>query len=202
MHNVIITAEQAKTARTVLGLSQGKMAGLIGLNRSYLSQFENGRYLLDDDSLYLLREYYEKQGYVFGIEQSTVTQSVSPKDEASASSPLVGDDLSSRMLGAARVMDGFVVPDDADPDEIEVILLNFTDNERKINQLLNSPVKRGWLGGIDEDDQDMRELDVLKLMARNYLLVKELHGHELLPVTPKEKIETIGDGINEIFADV
>lgn len=37
MLNLILTADQAKKARSNLGLSQGKVAGVIGVNRSYLS---------------------------------------------------------------------------------------------------------------------------------------------------------------------
>jgi len=106
------------------------------------------------------------------------------------------------MLGKARVMDGFVIPDNIDSGEVEHILYEFSENDRHILKLCNSSLKRGWFGGVDEDDQELRQLDVLKLMARNYLLIKDLHGHDILPIGTKEKIETIGDGINEVFADL
>lgn len=51
MKNVILTANLAKSARIELHLSQGKVAGDLDISRTYLSQFENGRYLFDDGGI-------------------------------------------------------------------------------------------------------------------------------------------------------
>lgn len=53
------TPPQAKTARVAAQLSQGRVASDIGINRSDLSQFESGKYLLDDSTLNRLRDYYQ-----------------------------------------------------------------------------------------------------------------------------------------------
>ncbi len=65
MNNLILAASQAKQARSELQLSQGNVVGYLGVNRTYLSQFENGRYLFDDTLLEKLRDYHEGEGYEF-----------------------------------------------------------------------------------------------------------------------------------------
>lgn len=65
MHNTILTSEQAKQARVALKFPQGKAASALDINRSYLSEFENGRLILSDTSLEMLRGFYEEQGFAF-----------------------------------------------------------------------------------------------------------------------------------------
>ena len=60
-----ISPSEAKSAREALRLSQSKTGAAVNLNRAYLSQFENGRYLLTDDDNEKLRLYYESEGYDF-----------------------------------------------------------------------------------------------------------------------------------------
>ncbi|MDQ3187084.1 MAG: helix-turn-helix domain-containing protein [Pseudomonadota bacterium] len=59
--SIQLTPQQAKAAGGNAQLSQGRVASNIGINRSYLSQFEPGKYLLDDATLIRLRDYYSKK---------------------------------------------------------------------------------------------------------------------------------------------
>jgi transcriptional regulator with XRE-family HTH domain len=58
----VLTAQKAKSARNAAQLSQGKVATDLGINRSYLSLFESGKYVLDDNTLAQLRDYYQDHG--------------------------------------------------------------------------------------------------------------------------------------------
>ena len=58
----VMTAQQAKSARSAAHFSQGKVATDLGINRSYLSLFESGKYVLDDSTLTQLRDYYQDHG--------------------------------------------------------------------------------------------------------------------------------------------
>ena len=61
-----MTPHEAKTAREALALSQSRVATEIGINRTYVSLFEAGRYILDDASISKLQSLYEAHGYDFG----------------------------------------------------------------------------------------------------------------------------------------
>lgn len=105
MYTVVLTSQQAKQARQVLGLSQGKVAGELEINRAYLSQFENGRYVFDDELLTKLRDYYQQNGFDL---PEALDEPVSDIDRQVATTD-------------TRAMDGFVAPNqkaEVDADDI------------------------------------------------------------------------------------
>jgi transcriptional regulator with XRE-family HTH domain len=63
MKTAVITPEHSKQAREELNISQSKAALGAGINRAYLSQFESGSRILDDESLENLIGYYFSQGW-------------------------------------------------------------------------------------------------------------------------------------------
>lgn len=67
MENSILTPDQFRTLRLKAGLSQAKIARDLSITRSYLSQFENGRYQFDQSVLLELRDYLDAQ-----VRESTV----------------------------------------------------------------------------------------------------------------------------------
>lgn len=188
MYTVVLTSQQAKQARQVLGLSQGKVAGELGINRTYLSQFENGRYVFDDKVLTKLRDYYQQNGFDL---PSTLDEPVSDNlGEWDAES-----DVDRQVVTTGvRVMDGFVVPDQTAEADVDDILTEYTENSHLIRTLCKGAVKRGFFG-IDEDDLSEREHQLLVLMARNYTLVEQLHGHETVHPRDVAELETIGDSV-------
>jgi DNA-binding XRE family transcriptional regulator len=60
-----ITADQSKSARTALGISQAFTAKTAGINRSQLAFFEVGKYQREPFKLAALRRCYEQLGYSF-----------------------------------------------------------------------------------------------------------------------------------------
>lgn len=172
MHTTL-TAQQAKQARTDAQLSQAKVAQDLNLNRSYLSQFESGKYVFDDATLEALRDYYIEQG----LESLATTQPES-------------DNINQ----AIRLKDGFMLPDALPDDEAEELMTEYTDNRNEIKRLFSKPVKRGFFG-IDPDKVEQQLNRAQYLMAQNYLIIEQLHGHDIVPLpkTGDQQKDKIGD---------
>ena len=142
------TPQQAKTARVTAQLSQGRVASDAGINRSYLSQFESGKYLFDDATLVRLRDYYLKHGGRF---ESVI-------HPASAQSK--GDGEESKTL---RLRDGFLLPPEAEEDHVDGLLNEYSENRRRIVDSCNINLSNsGFLGfGVDEENGNKRADEVL-----------------------------------------
>src|SRR5690348_14653551 len=63
-----LTGAEAKRAREALGASQTEIAAAIGLNRTYYSLFEAGRYVLDAAEEKRLRELLSARGVRMALE--------------------------------------------------------------------------------------------------------------------------------------
>lgn len=174
MTALILTADQAKEARTTLNLSQGKVATDLGINRSYLSQFESGRRILDNSTLSKLREYYEDEGYDFWPEPNQSTERA-------------GRAMSQGSEGAPiRVLDGFVVPPAFPDAEADEILNEYANNKAKIVELCGKAVP--LLTFFDDYDEQ-----ALRYMARQYLLIEQLHGNnDVLTCDGEDGKRTVG----------
>jgi len=192
MYTVVLTSQQAKQARQVLGLSQGKVAGDLEVNRTYLSQFENGRYLFDDAVLTRIRDYYQLCGFDFAEPPEIVPDEADVMDAGSETGYQSAPP-------SVRVMDGFVVPHQADETDVDDILTQYAQNRRFIRELCQSAVKQGFWD-INEDDLSERKHRLLVLMARNYTLIEQLHGHETVRPGDGREVETIGDSVAREFA--
>ena len=57
-----LTGAEVKRAREAIGVSQTEIAAVVGLNRTYYSLFEAGRYVLDDAEETRLRELLSARG--------------------------------------------------------------------------------------------------------------------------------------------
>src|SRR5713101_519161 len=104
----VLTAQQAKHARSAAQLSQGKVATDLGINRSYLSLFESGKYVLDDNTLAQLRDYYEDHGI------SLDGAPGAPRNAKTIPASTVSE--------SARLRDGFLLPEATDDDEADALL--------------------------------------------------------------------------------
>jgi transcriptional regulator with XRE-family HTH domain len=167
------TAQQAKTARVNVQLSQGRVASDLGINRSYLSQFESGKLLFDDATLNRLRDYYSK----CGARLESVTHAPSPQLEHDGQE---GSTL--------HLRDGFLLPPEADEHHIDALLAEYAENRRRIVDICNIDLSNsGFFGfGVDEDKGNKRAEEALNFMARNYAIVEELQGHEIIYFNPNQ----------------
>lgn len=189
----IISSKQAKDARAALALSQGKVASDLKVNRAYLSLFESGRYVFADSVLTALRDYYEQHGYTF-------QQASKPKK---ADNKLSAE---SETHESTRVMDGFVVPGALDAETAEALLAEYAENRAKLDALCEHKPREhgvGFFFGVDESEVRERRREVLMLMARNYVLVEQLHGHAtVLDCVGEGEQKTIGVHVREAFEQV
>ncbi|MFT5185657.1 MAG: transcriptional regulator with XRE-family HTH domain, partial [Flavobacteriales bacterium] len=55
----ILKSIELKNLRQSRGVSQAQLARDVGIQRSYISQFENGKYLFEDTELTSIRAYLE-----------------------------------------------------------------------------------------------------------------------------------------------
>jgi transcriptional regulator with XRE-family HTH domain len=165
--NTQFTPQQAKVARGTAQLSQGRVASDVGINRSYLSQFESGKYLLDDATLTRLRDYYSKHG---------------AKLESVAHAPSAQFENDSDESDTLRLRDGFLLPPETDEDHADALLNEYAENRHRIDNMCTFDLSNsGFLGfGVDEDKAHKLADEVLSLMAKNYAIVEELQGHDVM----------------------
>lgn len=164
MITTILTPDEAKAARAAVGLSQNKVAQSVGISRTNLALFEVKKYLLDDNALTRLKQFYIDAGYAFAgsatVEQPGLTADAMPKDTLSH---------------GIRLMDGYAIPEGIDEDEAEGILAEIADNDSQIEELSAEIPDVGWFS----DEPDTEGLDqLLRLNARNYVLTRLLQGHD------------------------
>ncbi len=55
--NTLLDTAIFKSARESMGISQSKLAKELGINRAYLSQFESGKRLLNDNEIEVIYAY-------------------------------------------------------------------------------------------------------------------------------------------------
>jgi transcriptional regulator with XRE-family HTH domain len=179
----IISPVQAVSAREELNLSQAKVASDTGISRPYLSQFEGGKRILEDDKQQILLDYYAGYGWLY------------PE-------PIFEDDNDDFLPYIIR--DGFAVPESIHNQELEDLLSEHYENAKKIEELKSLKVKRGsWLGKIDKEHANFIWLQVMMLAARQYTIKQLLHGQldvggEFVEQDTSQ-ITTVGEYGNDMF---
>jgi len=189
MFSTILTPDEAKHARAAVRLSQNKVAQATGISRTHLALFEVKKYLLDDDTLTKLKQFYREEGYDF-TDNSSVEQPVSISKQ-------VPDVQESTGL---RLMDGYAIPEGISEEEAELILSKISENNIEIVELASKKSDVNWWS---EKPKTERLNRLLILHARNYLLTQRLQGHELLNNTTCTENTPPEDITNSmLFSDV
>jgi len=159
----ILTPAESRQARRFAEVSQKTVARATGIGRTKLALFEVEKYLLDDATLETLRDYYAGLGYVCEASEADNTEAVMAAPEGS------------RADAGIRLIDSFAVPVGLDFDDVEDTLAQIAVNDEMIDELSEQKVEAGWF----TDETEKRDKAVL-LLARNYLLIRRLQGHEFL----------------------
>jgi transcriptional regulator with XRE-family HTH domain len=176
----ILSPAQAISAREELSMSQAKVALDTGISRPYLSQFEGGKRILEDDKQQILLDYYTGYGWVY------------PE-------PIFEDDHLPYII-----RDGFAVSESIHNQDLEDLLSEHYENAKKIDELKSLKVKRGsWLGKIDKEHANWIWLQVMMLTARQYTIKQLLHGQldvggEFVEQDTSQ-ITTVGEYGNDMF---
>ncbi|HCS28659.1 MAG TPA: hypothetical protein DIW43_14450 [Spongiibacteraceae bacterium] len=196
MNNHDITPATAIAARKELGLSQAMVAREIGLNRSYLSDFEGGKRILEDRWLEALFSFFLAEGWLpADTEPEVVGTEVAQQSE---------DSSATNFFACA---DGFIIAKPAIDEEVESLLDELYDNNERIRGEKQRLLPRGFLGGLDEADAVETCLPALAMMARQYEITQQLHGHHEKPRSDldpsvKGSVQTVGDYLAILVAAV
>jgi transcriptional regulator with XRE-family HTH domain len=122
-----ITPSELKALRTLKGVSQAALAHEVGIQRSYISQFETGKYLMQDTELQEITDYLASLNDV--------------NDHGSQNSP--------EKLLEARVVDGLLVPGAKDGDALEEQVAALQVAQAELGAACNVSMPRGLLWGVD-----------------------------------------------------
>lgn len=167
----ILTPLQCKNARSQLGISQSKLSKETRLSRTNLALFEVNKYLLGDSELRKLRSYFESCGCTFEADAEAA-------NEPTYGKPAPTPPTRTASKSGAKSMDGFLVPSGLDQNTVETWLNEIIVNDQKIANIGAEEIKRHWFTG---DPLTENRDEVLRLMARNYVLIRKLQGKRPFP---------------------
>lgn len=154
--NTLLTPEHAINARQTLQLSQARVANDTGINRTYLSQFEQGKRLLDDKHMTALNDYFHGLGW-------EVTHAET--------------ELETPTQGEPRIIDGMLIAPAIAQDEAEALLNDYYQHAQRIKQFSQQDIKRNFLlGGVNEEATLALALPVLLLLNRQHQIKQALQG--------------------------
>lgn len=155
---VTITTDQCRTARRELGLSQGDVAAATGLNRVYISDFENGgTNRLSTGQQKKLVEFFKGK-----LEEAQANGEELDLSFGQAEDPAASDLKESPALRSTAIacLHFAISPDIPAPDVLKIIR-QMEENEARLEELLSKEAKEGGLltfGQWDgETETDLQE---------------------------------------------
>jgi len=182
----ILNPQAAIAAREELNLSQTKVAQDIGLSRSYLSQFESGKRILEDRWQEDLVTYYESHGW-------------------KAPDPSITHHKQAQGANTVCARDGFVVSQDLPNMTVEELLGEYYDNAQELEERRSVEVPRGFFGGVNVPKAMQHVLGVTLLTSRQCEIKRLLHGEidlEASQVLPDlDDITSIGEYVDHLYAN-
>lgn len=169
----ILTPAQLRRARRARDISQARLAREVDVKRSYISQFECGRYNFDDVDLRRIKAFFPE------------IKSKPPREKKAV--PLPEKKHTFR--------NGFLIPENLNNSYVEKLLKLFQSNQRAIKKILDEPAPKFlWL--VEDDEAcEKRERAVLLLMADSYVLGELLRGQRF----PISREGTIGARIRKLM---
>lgn len=155
MINSLITAEEARRARTSLYLSQSKISGAIGVHRTKYALFEVKRYIFTEKEQLTLKKHFESLRYVFP-ERPTMKKPPSPK---------------------FRIIKGIAVPNRISTEKANKALAQVSKNDDYIESKTDEVAGLHWF--TDELKPEAAN-KMIELMAYNYCHLRWLMGLDRL----------------------
>lgn len=196
-----LTPDNARAARSYLGLSQAKAAEESGLPAHKIKRFEAENYIPDEPFLHALRDFFERGGYVFPDTpkpgaRAKAAGSVFPAGVVRSTDENHGSALGKRPQKTEVHHMRIAVTDDATIGRIMDVI---EENEEAAEQLLQQPVETGLFGGIAEESQG-RHAEALSRLAENGRLFAMLFGRQIGGEPKPELLK--GDGQPATHADL
>jgi transcriptional regulator with XRE-family HTH domain len=152
-----ITPVALKALRTLKGVSQAALAREVGLQRSYISQFETGKYLMTDAEIDAVTDYLSSL--------NDVNEKV-PQESPEA-------------LWEARVVDGLLVPGGLSGDKLEALIEALRDAQDELVIASNINAPRGFFGGVDQAELDRLRSRAGIIALKVVHLMSAIQGREL-----------------------
>ena len=181
-----ITAEQSRSARRHLGLTQANVIEQGELAAHKLKNFETGRFIPDAEFLNKLRAFYEETGYEFNDNELAKTEN------------------QSHGIGiVVPAQNGrFLVDPNLTLEEVDSILERMDKNDAQLAHLMQRKLESGFISSYSEQtDADTKE--IYGLMAENYIHFRTLQGRNFLTPPPeKTKPKTQGELLSSLYATV
>lgn len=167
----VITPAQSREARRELGLSQADVAGAIGVNRVYLSEFESGNLVrLTKVQLRKLRAFYEAK-----IEEA--------RDNGEAIEITFGEAepevLAIRAETVSAKQCTFPIGKEVSEEVVSATLATIGEIDKKLVSLLNTVAAReqALFGQGEFTEETLAAFrEAFSLLACNYLLIRSVGG--------------------------
>ena len=151
----------------------------IHINRAYLSQFENGRLILNDQVLEKLEAYYVSQGALPASKQALSAATTRGKGaKFIASLATTGATLD---FDGPVIRDGFLIPSASDDLLVEDLLAEYAQNRQRVAELCQEDLRETEFldfVSVDAERAEEKVKEVLTLMARNFAVIEEIQGGE------------------------
>lgn len=202
MQSPILTPDQSRKARREFGLSQADVATVIGVNRVYISDFENGgtNRLTKGQQRKLASLYLEKLETARANGEEIDLDLQDPEAEQATPAPATLADLDNRedLTRALLCVRHFSLSPALDGEQIAAALGRMDENDATIRALMDKPAEPGLFSEWN-DVTESRLQEVFGLLAENFLLFRHLQGRALVPLAnmtegvDTREVKTIGD---------
>lgn len=201
MSQTIITPTQCRTARRELSLSQGDVAAATGLNRVYISDFENGgTNRLTTGQQKKLVEFFKGKLEEAQDNGEELDLTFGQTEDTAAADLKESPALRSTAIACLHFA---ISPDIPAPDVLKIIR-QMEENEARLEELLSKEAKEGGLltfGQWDgETETDLQE--AIATMAANFVLSSLVQGKRFVyrETSEGEDAKTVRDVMNDTFA--
>lgn len=200
--HIIITPDQCRKARRELSLSQGDVAAATGLNRVYISDFENGgTNRLTTGQQKKLVEFFKGKLEEAQDNGEDLDLSFGQTEDPAASDLKESPALRSTAIACLHFA---ISPDIPAPDVLKIIR-QIEDNEAQLEELLGKDAKEAGLFGMGSQWDGETEADMqaaFGLMAENFVLHSLVQGKSFVyrDTDEGEDAKTVRDVMNDTFA--
>jgi transcriptional regulator with XRE-family HTH domain len=197
-----LTPDQCRTARRELSLSQGDVAAATGLNRVYISDFENGgTNRLTTGQQRKLVDFFKGKQEEAQANGEEIDLTFGTTEDASGAALAKSDALRSTSIACLHFA---ISPDIPKPDLLKIIR-QIENNEERLEELLGKDAKDAGLFGMgsqwdSETEADLQE--AIGLMAANFVLSSLAQGKSFVyrDTDEGEGAKTVRDVMNDTFA--
>lgn len=176
MNNTEIACEQFRAARNSLGLSQRFIAKETGINRSQLALFEIGKYNLEAFKRLALLHCYLRLGHKFTDMPSAPTLGIQAALPISTQKPKGAE--GNKAAQSPRIIDGMLISSGIANSDIDSITNEINSNDIIIKRLAGTSVD---LSLFSREPLTNEHETIIRLMARNYQLMRSLQGRAVFP---------------------